>query len=131
MDWVREIARQIGEASHFLVLLSSESILSDMVREEVRLAHERFREGALSILPVRVALEGQLPYDLGSYLNRIQWDRWNTSEPFQAIAERLAQVIAGNRVAPCQNLLQIMRQEPQTGSTNKPARHCQRRTRAS
>jgi TIR domain len=68
--WVEEIERRIRASSFFVALLSADSNRSDMVRQEVELAHSLPN---CAILPVRVAFDGALPYDLASYLNRIQY----------------------------------------------------------
>lgn len=59
-EWAREIQEAIRRARFFVVLLSAEAILSDMLRQEVVLAHERRRDGALRILPVRMDFTGDL-----------------------------------------------------------------------
>ena len=38
--WVEEIEQQIRKADYFVVLLSKVSVLSQMVRREVKLAHQ-------------------------------------------------------------------------------------------
>src|SRR5262245_66352521 len=96
--WVEEIERQIRASNFFVALLSADSIRSDMVRQEVELAHSLPN---CAILPVRVAFEGALPYDLASYLNRIQYTLWNSSEDNQTIAEQLFAAI--NRSASLPN----------------------------
>jgi hypothetical protein len=65
-EWAREIQEAIGRARFFVVLLSAKAILSDMLRQEVALAHDRRRDGALRILPVRMDFTGDLGYDLAS-----------------------------------------------------------------
>ena len=42
--WVDEIERQIKAAKFFIVLLSKDSIRSEMVQQEVTLAHEQAQE---------------------------------------------------------------------------------------
>lgn len=84
--WVEEIERQIKASSYFIVLLSAESIRSDMVRQEVELAHSLPH---ITILPIRVAFEGSLPYDLASYLNRIQYASWKSSEDDLTIIKQI------------------------------------------
>ncbi len=59
-EWAKEIQQAIAKARFFVVLLSPEAILSDMLRQEVALAHERRRDGALTILPVRMDFTGDL-----------------------------------------------------------------------
>ncbi len=89
--WVDEIDRQIRASAFFVVILSTESIRSDMVRQEVALAHQLERENKLRILPIRSGFEGELPYDLGSYLNPFQYALWRPGDPFEAIC---GQVVA-------------------------------------
>jgi hypothetical protein len=74
--WVQEIERNLKRSDFFIVLLSAESIRSDMVRREIELAYSLLEAGSLTILPVRVAYTGELPLDLGAYLNPIQYTVW-------------------------------------------------------
>lgn len=86
-----EIERQIRAAEHFVVLFSKDSIRSDMVRQEVKLAYELFKQHQLTILPIRVAFLGELPLVLASLLNPIQYTLGNQGAPFEAIG---AQILA-------------------------------------
>ena len=92
-EWAKEIQQAIGRARFFVVLLSAESIRSDMLRQEVALAHERRRDGALRILPVRMDFTGDLGYDLASYLNPIQYALWRAGDPFAPVIEELGRAI--------------------------------------
>ena len=56
--WVAEIERQIRASSFFVVILSRDSIRSDMVRQEVALAHDLEQAGKMRILPIRAGFEG-------------------------------------------------------------------------
>ena len=89
--WVEEIDRELRACRAFVVFLSSESLRSDMVREEVRLASDFDKQ----IFPVRVGYEGALPYDLGSYLNPIQYRLWNPDQPFAPICNAIVEGIRG------------------------------------
>lgn len=51
LDWVAEIDRQLRASDSFVVLLSEESIRSDMVRQEVQTAHELRQDGKMAIFP--------------------------------------------------------------------------------
>ena len=65
-----------------------------MVRREILDASRlRAKNGQPRILPVRVDFEGQLPYDLGAYLDRIQYVLWKPKMPFDAIADGLLKTI--------------------------------------
>jgi AAA-like domain/TIR domain len=94
--WVNAIERNLRSADVFLVLLSKDSILSDMVRKEIALAHEitKIPGRRLKIFPVRVNFEGKLPYDIGAYLDPIQYLPWTPDIPFLSIADRLLAAIA-------------------------------------
>jgi hypothetical protein len=80
LDWVAEIDRQLRASDAFVVFLSEDSLRSDMVRQEIQTAHELFLAGKMSIFPVRVGFEGKLPYDLASYLHRIQYALWHPGD---------------------------------------------------
>ena len=89
MEWAAEIDRQLRAAEFFVVLLSAESIRSDMVRQEIKLAHELKERGTLRILPIRVDFTGALPYDLGGYLNPLQYAVWKAGKPPAEIASAI------------------------------------------
>ena len=77
-EWAKEIAERIDWCDALLVLLSSNSISSEMMQEEVRLAHHRRRQdGTPAILPVRIAYDGPLGYALGAYIERLQHAVWS------------------------------------------------------
>ena len=87
--WVDEIEREIKAAQFFTVLLSQHSICSDMVRQEVALAHQQ----QLAIFPIRVAFRDRLPYDLAAYLNPFQHTLWEADDPFDAVCAEIAAAI--------------------------------------
>jgi hypothetical protein len=94
-EWAAEIKCQIEASDFFVVLLSKDSIRSAMVREEVTLAYRLSKrtERALIILPVRVGFQGELPYDLGAYLNPIQYALWLNHESYESIGEQISSAI--------------------------------------
>ncbi len=79
-DWSAEIARRIEWCDYLVVLLSEDSIDSEMVQGEVRLARQYRRDdGSPHIFPVRIRYEGALDYELTSYLGRLQFILWRGS----------------------------------------------------
>ena len=60
LDWVAEIDRQLRASDSFVVLLSEDSIRSDMVRQEVQTAHELRQAGKLAIFPVRLGFRWEV-----------------------------------------------------------------------
>lgn len=102
--WAEEIEQQIRAADFLVVLLSQESIRSDMLRMEVKLAHEIARQPGKSIriLPTRIAFEGALPYDLAAYLDPIQYALWRSADDDQIIAEQIFSAISESKLLPHQ-----------------------------
>jgi TIR domain len=70
-ECARIIDERIRKANFFVALVSADSMRSDMVREEIKLAHTVSRriENPLKILPIRIPYLGDLPYDLRANLD--------------------------------------------------------------
>jgi hypothetical protein len=76
-DWSAEIARRIQWCDYLVVLLSEDSIDSELVQGELRLARQYRRDdGSPHIFPVRIRYEGALDYELTSYIGRLQHTLW-------------------------------------------------------
>ncbi len=100
LDWVAEIDRQLHASDAFVVFLSEDSILSDMVRQEIQTAYELRRSGKMTIFPVRLGFRGDLPYDLRSYLNHIQYALWNPGESQEKLFALLHSAITDGATLP-------------------------------
>ncbi|MGH9939282.1 MAG: AAA-like domain-containing protein, partial [Blastocatellia bacterium] len=100
--WVEEIERQIRASSFFVVLLSADSIRSDMVRREVKLAYQLAKEpdNNFVILPIRVAYRGELPYDIGAYLDPIHYAFWEKDAAFEPICNQIFAAIERREALP-------------------------------
>ena len=94
-DWPGIIQSEL-EAAHFvIVLLSEESIVSEMVVQEVRISYELQKEKSSPvILPIRIGYTGRLPYDLGAILDRRQYAYWGEKGDEAKIIEQLDMAIA-------------------------------------
>ncbi len=93
-DWVKEIETHLMNCRVFIVLISAESIRSEMVREEVRRAHLCSKEHKDKyIIPIRVGYDGSLPYDLAAYLHFFQWITWNPPGDVEVIAQRVLDAV--------------------------------------
>jgi len=90
-NWVKTIEAELQACQFLVVLLSADSIRSDMVRQEIKRAHEWNKR----ILPIRVNYDGALPYDLASYLDLIQYKIWKTGDPFAPICGAVLDGIHG------------------------------------
>ena len=82
IDWLDEIKYRIAEwCDHFILLLSRESMSSEMVLQEVRMARASSRErGRPHILLVRITYFGPLDYELHSYFSRLQYCKWESHD---------------------------------------------------
>lgn len=104
-DWSAEIDRRIDWCDVLLVLLSEQSIHSEMVQGEVRRAHHRRSpDGRPRILPVRIHYQGPLDYELDSYLARIQYAFWDddtdSDKVLAAVLDSETQAVLATEQAP-------------------------------
>ena len=95
-DWVEQIDFQLRSSTHFIALLSPSSIKSDMVRREIAVAYKLKKANKLVILPVRLGLEEELPYELGAYLDLIQYAVWHPGESFDPICRAILEAARGS-----------------------------------
>ena len=77
--WGERIDTALRETDFLLVLLSAESVRSEMVMAEVEKVYYRARAqaGHPTLLPVRLAYGDPLPYPLSAYLNFITAALWS------------------------------------------------------
>lgn len=94
VEWPDITRQKLEDADFFLILLSDHSIRSEMVIEEVRIVYRRRqKQGLPIILPIKISSDIELPYDLGSYLNRIQYVLWKTNRDTESIANMVIAAI--------------------------------------
>lgn len=94
--WAERIDRELRQADVLLLLLSAESVGSEMVVAEVETAQRlQKHQGRPRILPVRVAYRELLPYPLSAYLNPINWALWDTPADTPRLLEELERAMAG------------------------------------
>jgi hypothetical protein len=88
--WSEEIARQIDACDCLIVVLSADTVESEMVLAEVRLAHQRqAHDGKPMIVPVRVDYTGPLGYELGAYLDPLQYELWRSPADNAKVRDRI------------------------------------------
>lgn len=92
-NWVEQIDVQLRSSTHFVALLSAASAKSDMVRREIAMAYKLKKAEKLTILPVRLGLEEELPYELGAYLDLIQYIVWKPGESFDPICDAILSAV--------------------------------------
>jgi hypothetical protein len=116
-DWVQQIDQQLRSSQYFVVLLSAASIESNMVRREIALAYKLRKAKQLTILPVRMDVTQELPYDIGAYLDSIQYVVWNPGESFDPICRKILHAI----VDPEKSGMQVAAEAPRAAGTSQHA----------
>lgn len=99
VDWSAEIDRRIAWCDYLVVLISQDSVSSEMVQAEVRRAHQASKtEGRTKILPVRVAYTGPIGYELDSYIGKLQYALWQSAADDETIVAKVLHAAAGQAV---------------------------------
>lgn len=101
-NWPQRVNDALEAANYFILLLSPQSITSEMVIEEVRQAkHLLDTRQRPMILPIRVNLPMDVPlnYDLRGYLQRIQQGQWTSEEDTPRLLAEILNLIS-NQPAP-------------------------------
>jgi len=77
--WIERLETELARADYMIVLLSTESVHSEMVVGEIEMAtkYAEANEGRPKILPVRVSYSKPFNYPLSHYLNHLNWATWN------------------------------------------------------
>src|SRR5437868_3923770 len=77
VEWAREIETRIRGADAAIVLLSPNSVQSEMIAYEVEIAHESVQQsGRPRLMPVRLQLNTPLPSALAAILDPLQYFLW-------------------------------------------------------
>lgn len=98
--WVEQIEAEIRQADALIVLLSEQSVNSEMVEQEIRSAHEWGQEqGHPRILPVRLDYRQPFQYPLSQYLDPIHWAFWQGEADTPRLMVELERAIAGNSLS--------------------------------
>lgn len=98
--WAECIETEIRRSDYLIVFLSAQSIVSEMVWGEIKIAHDvaKTQQGRPVILPIRVNFTASFPYPLNSILDQIQWLDWTKPEDTPVIIEKLNTVLAGGKL---------------------------------
>jgi hypothetical protein len=124
-NWSRRIEDELGQCDYFLVLLSENSLISDMITEEIRKAKERWENSVSKkpvIFPVRINLpdDYELNYDIAGYLNRIQQRYWHNERDTLHIVEEIAEVIRTGKYINKDDAIPSIHIDPEGKSGNLP-----------
>lgn len=102
--WPDVVDQGLAAADYLVVLISASSVSSEMVIEEVRRgARLRKEKNRPILIPVRLAKNVDMPYDIGAKLNRIQHLTWEKDGDETAIANALHDIFAGGKDQPAED----------------------------
>ncbi|MEM9781895.1 MAG: AAA-like domain-containing protein [Pseudomonadota bacterium] len=100
-NWATEIDHRIAQCDYFVVLISEESVQSEMVQSEVRRAHRRrSRQNRPQILPIRIQFDGPLDYELDYYLASAQYSMWWSEADSETVLQRILKTVSSSPVEP-------------------------------
>jgi serine/threonine-protein kinase len=96
--WPQRVDAELEQCDYFLLLLSSQSAVSEMVTEEVRRAkqlQDSRSEKRPTLLPIRVnfPMSSPLNYDLRGYLQQIQQRAWTSPADTATIVQEVLSLI--------------------------------------
>lgn len=99
--WAEYIKREICQADFIIVFLSARSVNSEMVEQEIQMAHTtaQLQSGRPAILPVRLAYREQFQYPLSAYLNNINWAFWQDTQDTPRLIDELMQAVSGGELS--------------------------------
>lgn len=112
-DWLDRLDIELEECDYFLLLLSKNSLESDMVLYEVEKV-KKFKKA--TIFPIRVYLpfNYNVNYDLLKQMNKINQLEWQEEKDTQGIVHRISQLILENEIP------EEIKEEPILTSTDIP-----------
>ena len=97
--WLAWIDAQIRQSDFLIVLLSEQSVRSEMVILEIEKAHQLAqRTGRPVILPVRLTYRQPFEYPLNVYLDSLQWAIWQGTDQTAQLIDQLQRAIAGRHL---------------------------------
>ena len=95
-NWNEYIDRELNDAGYFIVLVSQAAVQSDMVQEEIRVAHKLLKQRRLRILPIKISIDDeQLAYELRAILRPLQHAEWSPGEDPARVCQRVLEVVLG------------------------------------
>jgi len=99
-EWAKEIEEKLRSSDFLIVFLTAASSASEMVKGEVEIARKQAAKSGKgpTILPVRLAYTGPLPYPLNAYLDSVQYALWRGPADTDGVIKELADAVAGSEL---------------------------------
>jgi hypothetical protein len=122
MEWASEIERRVRASDAVVPLMSAESITSEMLAHELRVASEAWTEtGRPRLLPVRVNYEGPFPEEIAGVLDPLQYVLWTGPDDTPAVTSQI--VGAVERPAEARPVIPRKELEPVGGAVPLDSRY--------
>ncbi len=94
--WAERIEAELRQSDFHILLLSADSINSELLKAEIETAYRlNEQSGRPIILPVRLAYRAPFPYPLKAYLDPIHWAFWENERDTPRLIQELRNAIAG------------------------------------
>lgn len=94
-EWAKRISQELQSSDFVLVLLSRQSVSSEMVIGEVEAVRRAFDGRKPRLVPIRVNFDDDFPYPLGAYLGPLQHVTWHGPVDTEYLLSQLAATFAG------------------------------------
>lgn len=95
--WLDQLDQQLRRSDFLIVLLSDSSVDSEIVKTQVSRAYEYYQhQGKPHILPLRVAYDGLLPYNLAALVDPNQTLTWHDEFDNARVLQEILDVVAGS-----------------------------------
>ncbi|MCB9109354.1 MAG: AAA-like domain-containing protein [Anaerolineales bacterium] len=99
--WIEHIEAQLRQTDFLIILLSAESIVSEMVLAEIEMAQQLAQTQVRrpTLRPVRLAYREPFQYPLSAHLNPLNWASWENETDTPQLIEELKQAISGGALS--------------------------------
>jgi len=119
-NWAEQLECELSEADYLVVLISANSIHSEMLQALITAAQRLAtrRNGMPVIFPVRLAYRRPLIYPLNIYLDQLQFTLWQGPDDTARVIEEIHRAVSGGSLTKPE--LQMTDDTRQSGETTIP-----------
>ena len=124
-DWYQTMLHQLAKSDYFILLLSEKSLISEMVTEEVKRAHElqMGRPGAKPLIltiKVQLGVDEYINFNLANYLRNVYETNWESETDSETTFLDIAYIINHNIQQKSQKPKDLSKTNPDVDFTQFP-----------
>jgi len=95
VEWFKHIEDKLRNSDAAIVLLSAQSVDSEMIQIELQIAHDerQKRGGSPLMLPVRLNFSGELPDPIRPFIEKLQYYPWQSEDDNPTLLTSLIRAI--------------------------------------